>query len=1005
MLCAAQVAVSLILPSQSWSSLHFVEAQYGGPVLDGAYGLATSPDGRHLYAAGYYDGVIAAFSRDSAAGVLTLIEIQRDGVDGVDGLDCVMDVAVSPDGRNLYAVGEWDDGLAVFSRDSTTGRLTFVEVQKEGVGGVDGLEGAVAVEVSPDNRHVYVAGSLEDNVTLFSRDSTTGALTFQAVYKDGVGGVDGICGASAIAFSPDGRHIYVTGYYGDTLAVFNRDSMTGELTFVEAHTDDAAGVDGLGGAYGVTMSPGGEHLYVAGEFDDAVALFARDNTTGRLTFVEAVFDGVGGVEGLAGAIDMAISSDGSHLYVAGWFDDSLVTFNRDSATGVLTFVQMLQDDTAGVDALYGARSVVVSPDGDHLYVSGEYDNAVGLFARDSASGQLSFIQAQRDRYTSADGLYGVVDVTLSPDGNHLYAAGYDDDSVALFARNSNTGQLTFVEALRDGVSGVDGLSRAHAVTVTPDGAHLYAVGYGDHAVAAFSRSIATGQLTYVQVLKDGADGVDGLYGARAVAVSPDGAHVYVAGYLEDAIAVFARNNITGELSFRQVLKDNNSGVDGLDGVRALTLTTDGAHLYATSRSDSAVAVFSRNTGTGLLTFVEMQRDGVGGIDGLYGARGVAVSADGSHLYAIGNYDDAAAVFSRNAATGRLTFVEVQEDGAGGVDGLNGACDVVVSPDGNHLYAAGYYDNAAAVFARNTTTGRLTFEEMHQDGTAGVDGLSAISSLAISPDGYHLYTASRYDSSVAVFSVDSDRDGQVNAADPFPNDPTETEDTDSDGTGNNADMDDDNDGIPDIVEEAGPGAGDGNEDGVLDSRQSNVVTLQTYDSEHYLTLASPIDTTLSNCQAAANPSYSDAPANVDFTYGFFQFTINGVSKGGSTTLELRLPAGANPVTYYKYGPTPDDSTYHWYEFPYDNETGARISQNMITLAFTDGCRGDDVLIADGMIVDIGAPAFETAVSDSSSGSSGGGGGGCFLNLLHCPKKAGANVTVNPSFTEILGGLHH
>ncbi|MGD9365928.1 MAG: beta-propeller fold lactonase family protein [Desulfobacteraceae bacterium] len=766
----AQVTVWIILPGQSWSSLHFVEAQYGGPVLDGACGLATSPDGNHLYAAGYYDGVIAVFSRDSATGGLTLIEIQRDGVDGIDGLDSVMDVAVSPDGRHLYAVGDWDDGLAVFSRDGTTGRLTFVEVQKEGIGGVEGLEGAVAVEVSPDNRHVYVAGSLEDSIAVFSRDSTTGALTFVAVYNDGMGGVDGISGASAMAFSPDGCHLYATGYFGDSLAVFNRDSVTGELTFLEAFYDGFGGVDGLGGAYGVTMSPGGEHLYVAGDFDDAVALFARDNATGRLTFVEAVFDGVGGIDGLEGAIEIAVSQDGSHLYVAGWFDDSIVTFSRNSVTGVLTFVQMQQDDTAGVDALCGARSVIVSADGAHVYVSGEYDNAVGVFSRDGATGQLSFIEAQRDRYSSADGLYGVVDVTVSPDGNHLYAAGYDDDSVAVFARNNSTGQLTFVEALKDGVSGVDGLSRAHAVTVSPDGAHLYAVGYGDHAVAVFSRNAATGQLTFVEVHKDGAGGVDGLYGARAVAVSPDGAHVYAAGYLEDAVAVFARNSITGALSFCQLLKDNTGGVDGLDGVRALTLTTDGAHLYATGRSDSAVAVFSRNAGSGWLTFVELQRDGAGGVDGLYGARGVAVSADGSYLYAMGHYEDALAVFSRSAATGRLTFVEMQEDGTGGVDGLNGACDVVVSPDGNHLYAAGYYDNAAAVFARSTATGRLTFEEMHRDGTGGVDGLSAVSSLAISPDGYHLYAASGYDSALAVFSVDSDNDGLDNVDDPFPYDP-------------------------------------------------------------------------------------------------------------------------------------------------------------------------------------------------------------------------------------------
>jgi hypothetical protein len=66
------------------------------------------------------------------------------------------------------------------------------------------------------------------------------------------------------------------------------------------------------------------------------------------------------------------------------------------------------------------------------------------------------------------------------------------------------------------------------------------------------------------------------------------------------------------------------------------------------------------------------------------------------------------------------------------------------------------------------------------------------------------------------------DGQVNASDPFPADPTETEDTDNDGIGNNADADDDNDGIQDIVENAGHNAGDGNRNGVLDSRQRNVV---------------------------------------------------------------------------------------------------------------------------------------------------------------------------------------
>ena len=39
-------------------------------------------------------------------------------------------------------------------------------------------------------------------------------------------------------------------------------------------------------------------------------------------------------------------------------------------------------------------------------------------------------------------------------------------------------------------------------------------------------------------------------------------------------------------------------------------------------------------------------------------------------------------------------------------------------------------------------------------------------------------------------------------------------------------------------------------------------------------------------------------------------------------------------------TPDNITPHWYEFMYDNQTGAIINGNTITLHFVDGLRGDD-----------------------------------------------------------------
>jgi 6-phosphogluconolactonase (cycloisomerase 2 family) len=87
------------------------------------------------------------------------------------------------------------------------------------------------------------------------------------------------------------------------------------------------------------------------------------------------------------------------------------------------------------------------------------------------------------------------------------------------------------------------------------------------------------------------------------------------------------------------------------------------------------------------------------VDGLDGARGVAVSPDGAHVYVTGRIDDAVATFARDPATGALSFVELDKDGMGGVDGLDDASLAAASPDGAHLYVAGQLDDAVATFAR------------------------------------------------------------------------------------------------------------------------------------------------------------------------------------------------------------------------------------------------------------------------------------------------------------------
>ncbi len=62
------------------------------------------------------------------------------------------------------------------------------------------------------------------------------------------------------------------------------------------------------------------------------------------------------------------------------------------------------------------------------------------------------------------------------------------------------------------------------------------------------------------------------------------------------------------------------------------------------------------------------------------------------------------------------------------------------------------------------------------------------------------------------------------------------DTDGDGIVDDSDPDDDGDNVSDKVEDGGPNAGDGNDDGVLDSLQNGVTTLVSAVTGEYQTMA-------------------------------------------------------------------------------------------------------------------------------------------------------------------------
>ena len=102
-------------------------------------------------------------------------------------------VAVSPDGRSVYVASIFDNSLSVYSRNAA-GDLFFRGcIANEGQSGcndtgIDPLDGASSVTVSPDGRSVYVASQFEDSLSVYSRNAAGDVFFRGCIANEGQSG-------------------------------------------------------------------------------------------------------------------------------------------------------------------------------------------------------------------------------------------------------------------------------------------------------------------------------------------------------------------------------------------------------------------------------------------------------------------------------------------------------------------------------------------------------------------------------------------------------------------------------------------------------------------------------------------------------------------------------------------------------------------------------------------------------------------------------------------------
>ncbi|MEL7630576.1 beta-propeller fold lactonase family protein [Pectobacterium aroidearum] len=348
------------------------------------------------------------------------------------------------------------------------------------------------IALSDDGKTVVIGSSTEDNakgtssLRIYARDTATGQLTLIQTFTQGESEdpstpaieANGLNAITSMVFH--GSSLYVAGNTGDaavySLVRFSYDAATGQYAYDGiVATQGIDGVSGLDAPVSeIVVSADGKSLYtingvtpIDGETGKSeLARFAIDDQTGKLTWVGS-YTG----EGLDAPSGVAISPDGKSIYVSNYGNSTLSVFALDAQTGAPTYVQQFTNKDADIldpndewfRPLVNLQDVVISSDGKFVYTASGDQGTVAIFIRNPADGRLT--------YSTTLSVFGetqelpIREMAMSSDGSAIYV-GFNGGSLAVLARNNETGALTYVDKHDVG-------SRSNHIAVSPDGLNIY----------------------------------------------------------------------------------------------------------------------------------------------------------------------------------------------------------------------------------------------------------------------------------------------------------------------------------------------------------------------------------------------------------------------------------------------------------------------------------------------------------------------------------------------------
>ena len=291
----------------------------GDVLLDGSPGaLALSRDGRHLYAAVRSETAFATLAVDPMTGLLSVVS-------SAPAAGSAAYVHVDATGKWLLAA-YYSDGLVSVSRISEEGL-----VEEEPLWVLDIGPKAHCIVTDPANRFAFCPHPMDLNcVDQFLFDEESGELTLND--PPTMPGGEG-AGPRHLKFHPNGRWAYVVNEQGKSVSFCNYDSGKGTLEIVETLSTHPRDWDrDKGNCAEIKISSDGRFVYASNRGHESIASFTIDPESGRLAELERT-----PTEKTPRSFDLMPGE--RFLVAAGQGEGMLALYRRDPGTGRLSLVQ------------------------------------------------------------------------------------------------------------------------------------------------------------------------------------------------------------------------------------------------------------------------------------------------------------------------------------------------------------------------------------------------------------------------------------------------------------------------------------------------------------------------------------------------------------------------------------------------------------------------------------------------------------------------------------------